>query len=39
MIDAVARGEAAITPATAARIIRHLSSLEAAAGEAVAGPA
>ena len=25
MIDAVARGEAAITPATAARIIRHLS--------------
>ena len=34
MIEAVARGEAAITPATAARIIRHLSSLEAAAGEA-----
>jgi DNA-binding NarL/FixJ family response regulator len=33
MIDAVSRGEAAITPATAARIIRHLSSLEAAAGE------
>ena len=30
MIDAVARGEAAITPATAARIIRHLSSLDAA---------
>ena len=29
MIDAVARGEAAITPATAARIIRHLSSLGA----------
>ena len=27
MIDAVARGDAAITPATAARIIRHLSSL------------
>ena len=27
MIDAVARGEAAITPATAARIIRHLSTL------------
>jgi DNA-binding NarL/FixJ family response regulator len=27
MIDTVARGEAAITPATAARIIRHLSSL------------
>jgi DNA-binding NarL/FixJ family response regulator len=31
MIDAVARGEAAITPATAARIIRHLSSLVAPA--------
>ena len=30
MIDAVARGEAAITPATAARIIRHLSTLGAA---------
>jgi DNA-binding NarL/FixJ family response regulator len=27
MIDAVARGEAAITPATAARIIRHLSTM------------
>ena len=27
MIEAVARGEAAITPATAARIIRHLASL------------
>ena len=27
MIETVARGEAAITPATAARIIRHLSSL------------
>jgi DNA-binding NarL/FixJ family response regulator len=27
MIDAVSRGEAAITPATAARIIRHLSTL------------
>lgn len=27
MIDTVARGDAAITPATAARIIRHLSSL------------
>ena len=27
MLDAVARGEAAITPATAARIIRHLSRL------------
>ena len=27
MIESVARGEAAITPATAARIIRHLSSL------------
>jgi DNA-binding NarL/FixJ family response regulator len=33
MIEAVARGEAAITPATAARIIRHLSSLGAAADE------
>ena len=33
MIDAVSRGEAAITPATAARIIRHLSSLGAAADE------
>lgn len=33
MIDAVARGEAAITPATAARIIRHLSTLGAAPGE------
>jgi Response regulator containing a CheY-like receiver domain and an HTH DNA-binding domain len=33
MIEAVARGEAAITPATAARIIRHLSSLGAAASE------
>jgi DNA-binding NarL/FixJ family response regulator len=30
MIEAVARGEAAITPATAARIIRHLTSLGAA---------
>ena len=30
MIEAVARGEAAITAATAARIIRHLSSLSAA---------
>ena len=34
MIDAVARGDAAITPATAARIIRHLSSLETAEGPA-----
>ena len=34
MIDAVARGDAAITPATAARIIRHLSSLEAPEGPA-----
>jgi DNA-binding NarL/FixJ family response regulator len=34
MIDAVARGEAAITPATAARIIRHLSTLNAEAAEA-----
>lgn len=33
MIDTVARGEAAITPATAARIIRHLSSMNAPAGE------
>lgn len=33
MIEAVARGEAAITPATAARIIRHLSSLGAATDE------
>jgi len=33
MIEAVARGEAAITPATAARIIRHLTSLGAASGE------
>ena len=33
MIDAVARGEAAITPATAARIIRHLSTLGGVAGE------
>ena len=32
MIDAVSRGEAAITPATAARIIRHLSTLGAADG-------
>jgi DNA-binding NarL/FixJ family response regulator len=34
MIDAVARGDAAITPATAARIIRHLTSLAAAPDEA-----
>jgi DNA-binding NarL/FixJ family response regulator len=34
MIDAVSRGEAAITPATAARIIRHLSTLGAADGSA-----
>jgi DNA-binding NarL/FixJ family response regulator len=33
MIETVARGEAAISPATAARIIRHLSSLEVAADE------
>lgn len=33
MIEAVARGDAAITPATATRIIRHLSSLGAAADE------
>jgi DNA-binding NarL/FixJ family response regulator len=33
MIETVARGEAAITPATAARIIRHLSSLGSAAEE------
>ena len=29
MIETVSRGEAAITPATAARIIRHLSTLTA----------
>ena len=34
MIDAVSRGDAAITPATAARIIRHLSTLGAADGSA-----
>ena len=34
MIETVARGEAAITPATAARIIRHLASLGDATGEA-----
>jgi DNA-binding NarL/FixJ family response regulator len=34
MIDAVSRGEAAITPATAARIIRHLSTLNAVDGSA-----
>ncbi len=34
MIDAVSRGEAAITPATAARIIRHLTSLGATPDEA-----
>jgi DNA-binding NarL/FixJ family response regulator len=34
MIDAVARGEAAITPATAARIIRHLSTMSAPDGSA-----
>ena len=33
MIDTVARGEAAITPATAARIIRHLSSRGTPSGE------
>jgi DNA-binding NarL/FixJ family response regulator len=33
MIEAVARGEAAITPATATRIIRHLSSLGASPSE------
>jgi DNA-binding NarL/FixJ family response regulator len=33
MIDTVARGEAAITPATAARIIRHLSSLAVPSGD------
>ena len=38
MIDAVARGEAAITPATAARIIRHLSSLGASADEGAPDP-
>ena len=35
MIEAVARGEAAITPATAARIIRHLASLGTVADEAI----
>jgi DNA-binding NarL/FixJ family response regulator len=35
MIEAVARGEAAISPATASRIIRHLSSLGASPDEAV----
>ena len=35
MIEAVARGEAAITPATAARIIRHLASLATVADEAI----
>ena len=39
MIEAVARGEAAITPATAARIIRHLTSLGALAGRGGPGPA
>ena len=33
MIEGIARGEAAITPATAVRIIRHLSSLGAAADQ------
>jgi DNA-binding NarL/FixJ family response regulator len=35
MIEAVARGEAAITPATAARIIRHLASLGTVVDEAI----
>ena len=35
MIEAVARGEAAITPATAARIIRHLASLGTLVDEAI----
>ena len=39
MIEAVARGEAAITPATAARIIRHLSTLSAVDGSEFGGPA
>ena len=39
MIDTVARGEAAITPATAARIIRHLSSRAPTVGRAGARPA
>jgi DNA-binding NarL/FixJ family response regulator len=34
MIDAVSRGEAAITPVTATRILRHLTALEAAHGAA-----
>jgi DNA-binding NarL/FixJ family response regulator len=35
MIEAVARGEAAITAVTAARIIRHLASLGAVVGEPI----
>lgn len=35
MIEAVARGEAAITPATASRIIHHLASLGTATDEAI----
>jgi len=38
MIEAVARGEAAITPATAARIIRHLARLGTVADEAIPDP-
>ena len=38
MIEAVARGEAAITPATAARIIRHLASLGTVVDEAIPDP-
>ena len=35
LIEAVARGEAAITPATASRIIRHLASLGSATGDPI----
>ena len=38
MIEAVARGEAAITPATAARIIRHLASLGTVVDEEIPDP-
>ena len=35
LIETVARGEAAITPATASRIIRHLASLGSATGDPI----
>ena len=38
MIEAVARGEAAITPATATRIIRHLASLGTVVDEEIPDP-